>query len=56
MGSIWSMTIYMGVVKSDTLERFAFYNSPRLITNGRVVPVWVWLALRKSSIYNPMSL
>lgn len=36
MGSIWSMTAYMGVVKSDTLERFSFYDSPQLITNGRV--------------------
>lgn len=47
------MIVYMGVVKSDTLERFAFYNSPQLITNDRVAPVWVWCALRKTSIYNP---
>lgn len=39
MGSAWSMTIYMGMVKSDMLERFAFYNLPQLITNGRIEPV-----------------
>ena len=40
MGSVLPVTVYMGVVKSDMLERFAFYNSPQLFTNGRVAPVW----------------
>lgn len=41
----------MGMVKSDMLERFAFYNSPQLITNGRVVLILLaWFALGKASI------
>lgn len=52
MGSIWSINVYMGMVKSDTLERFAFYNSPQPMTYDRVVLVLAWLALRKSNIYN----
>lgn len=57
MGCIWLMNVYMGMVKSDMLERFAFCNSPQLIANGRVVlVVLAWFALRKSNVNNTPNL